>query len=363
MNWTRHSFLTFHGSRHISICTSPAFFKLLQDFTIKSKCPKTCPQKVKRRESRFSSISGLTVVKCQFVDMITEIALPPVIILLRWIWQIWGVHTVPLTALSLKYVLIPQSCSHKVFAMQRLFLTGEAETKQSQAHINTHILSVLDLGELSVCVLWFLSVLLMCRRLFCLSLSLSCSFFVCDFSGKDGWKKLDIDVRPTFHLKAGYPLSKHRTQLMNQTDRLWGVRLFLGSRGVRGAFSYRCYNKTLSLLLSLLLSPVIIFLYLCLIHRHWTGKRVSLVRRCVLLCVQLADWLLWFTVSDSHSWDRCSIQMYVSFMGSCPGLCPYGNRPQKPQAFSFTPSWFHSSLLFVYWVSPLLMGHSEWTSE
>ena len=75
--------------------------------------------------------------------------------------------------------------------------------------------------------------------------------------------------------------------------------------------------------------------------------------------------MVWFTVSGPHSWDRCSIQMYVSFMGSCPGLCPYSDRPQKPQAFSFARSWFHSSLLFVYWVSPLLMGYSwegKWNS-
>lgn len=111
--------------------------------------------------------------------------------------------------------LLPQSV-----ATQRLFLTANAETKQPQAHINTHVhththtFSVLDLGELSVCVLCFLSISLMRRRLFCLS--------VCDFSGKDGWKKLDIDVRPTFHLEAGYPLSKHRTLLTNESDRKTG---------------------------------------------------------------------------------------------------------------------------------------------
>lgn len=89
---------------------------------------------------------------------------------------------------------------------------GNAETKQSHARIKpAHILLALDLGELSVRVLWFLSVSLMRRRLFCLSSD-------CDLSGKDGWKTLDGDARPTFHLGAGYPLSKHRAQLTNESD-------------------------------------------------------------------------------------------------------------------------------------------------
>jgi len=62
-----------------------------------------------------------------------------------------------------------------------------------------------------VCLLWLLSVSLMRRRLLL-------PLYVCDFSWKDGWKKLDIDVRPTFHLKAGYPLSKHKTQMTNESD-------------------------------------------------------------------------------------------------------------------------------------------------
>lgn len=48
------------------------------------------------------------------------------------------------------------------------------------------------------------------------------SLSVCDFSGKDGWKKLDVDVRPAFHLVAGYLLSKHRSQLTNESDRQTG---------------------------------------------------------------------------------------------------------------------------------------------
>lgn len=138
---------------------------------------------------------------------------------MRWIWQICAVHTVLLTSLSLKYVLIPQSCSHRV--LPRSVCSSLLTLKQNShrhtlthTYTHTHTFSVLDLGELSVCVLCFLSISLMRRRLFCLS--------VCDFSGKDGWKKLDIDVRPTFHLEAGYPLSKHRTLLTNESDRKTG---------------------------------------------------------------------------------------------------------------------------------------------
>lgn len=98
------------------------------------------------------------------------------------------------------------------------------------------------------------------------------------------------------------------------------------------------------------------------IRQQQTGQ-VQVLSGEVLLCVQLADWLVWFTVSDSRSWDRCSIQMYVSFMGSCPWLCTYSDRPQKPQTFSYARSSFHSSLLFVYQVSPLLMSHPEWMCE
>lgn len=40
-----------------------------------------------------------------------------------------------------------------------------------------------------------------------------------DFSGRYGWKNLDIDVRPSFHLESGYPQSKHKTQLTNESNR------------------------------------------------------------------------------------------------------------------------------------------------
>lgn len=103
-------------------------------------------------------------------------------------------HSLP--ELSLKYVLIPQSVVQ--------FFAGNAVT-------NAYFLSVLNLEELSVSMLWFLSVSRMRRRFL--------SFSVCEFSGKDEWKKLDIDVRPTFHPVAGYPLSKHRTQLTNESHR------------------------------------------------------------------------------------------------------------------------------------------------
>lgn len=73
----------------------------------------------------------------------------------------------------------------------------------------THILLALDLGELSTCMLWFLSDSLMCRRLFCLFLSVN--------SLERTDRKMDRDVRPTFHLEAGYPLSKHR--MTNESDR------------------------------------------------------------------------------------------------------------------------------------------------
>lgn len=123
---------------------------------------------------------------------------------------------------------------------------GNTETKQSHARIKlTHILLALDLGELSVRELWFLSVSLMRRRLFCLSSD-------CDSSGKDGWKTLDRDARPTFHLRAGYPLSKHRAQLTNESDvggseeRGW----FQGVMMCEGAFTFRHNNKALSPFLS-----------------------------------------------------------------------------------------------------------------
>lgn len=94
-------------------------------------------------------------------------------------------------------------------------------------------------------------------------------------------------VRPTFHLEAGYPLSKHRTQLTNESDgqtKLKGVWLFLGSDDVRGAFSYRCSNKALSLFLSLLLSYCRYF-DLCVKDRNWTGERFY----WQVVCVWLAD--------------------------------------------------------------------------
>jgi len=81
----------------------------------------------------------------------------------------------------------------------------------SPTHTHTHTHWALNSGELSASMLCFLSVSLMRRRLF--------SLYVCDFSWRNGWKKLDIDVRPTFHLEAGYPLSKHRTQLTNESNR------------------------------------------------------------------------------------------------------------------------------------------------
>ena len=139
-----------------------------------------------------------------------------------------AVHRVLLTAASLKYVLIQQSVGHAV-------LTCKAWTEQN-SHVNTltrtHIPLVPNLGELSVCVLWFLSVSLMRRRL------LSATS-----PGRMDGKSWTWMSGPTFHLEAGYPLSKHRTQLTNDSD-----RLFLGSDDVREAFSYSI--RALSLLLS-----------------------------------------------------------------------------------------------------------------
>lgn len=124
-----------------------------------------------------------------------------------------AVHRVLLTAASLKYVLIQQSVGHTVLTCKNSH--GNTLTR-------THIPLVPNLGELSVCVLWFLSVSLMRRRL------LSATS-----PGRMDGKSWMWMSGPTFHLEAGYPLSKHRTQLTNDSD-----RLFLGSDDVREAFSY-----------------------------------------------------------------------------------------------------------------------------
>lgn len=120
----------------------------------------------------------------------------------------------------------------------------------------------LNLEKLSGSVLCFLSVASMRRRLFCL--------YACDFSGKDGWKKLDRDVRPTFHLEEGYPLSKHSWR-MNQTDRLRGVWLFF-------LRDWWCMRGLPMWLLLLLRTKRYLFLFhlcrfMCFVM-NWTGKRL-----------------------------------------------------------------------------------------
>lgn len=57
---------------------------------------------------------------------------------------------------------------------------------------------------------------------------------VCLFFFFSGWKKLDIDVRASFHLEAGYPLSKHQGQLTNEShsDKGPGGGCFLGTADV-----------------------------------------------------------------------------------------------------------------------------------
>lgn len=77
------------------------------------------------------------------------------------------------------------------------------------------------------------------------------SLCVYDFSGRDGWKKLEIDVRPTFHLVSGYPLSKHKTQLTNESggQAQRSKAVFKGVMMYEGACSYRCCDRALSLFL------------------------------------------------------------------------------------------------------------------
>lgn len=215
----------------------------------------------------------------------------------------------------------------------------------SLRQIQTHriIPWALNLEKLSGSVLCFLSVSSMCRRLFCL--------YACDFSGKDGWKKLDKDVRPTFLLEAGYPLSKH-SWIMNQTGRHRGVRLFFkGVMMYEGPADVTVTTKCYLFLFHLFLCCRLI----CFVT-NWTGKRlhgwVARPSVCPL------GWV--FGVVYGQWLSQLQQVLCAHVCGSCLELCPYCNQPQKPQAFSSAASWIHISLLFACRVSLLLTGHSVW---
>lgn len=132
----------------------------------------------------------------------------------------------------------------------------------------------------------------------------------------DGWKKLSTDVRPTFHLTPWYLLSKHRTWLINesdwQTQRSMVILLFMEVMYER--FPRAASNKKKPQLHFCLCFYVVIKQTQTVQMRRVTAELAFLAARpCPV-------GRLFGVVSDSHSPDRCSIRMSVSFMGSCPGV-------------------------------------------
>lgn len=155
----------------------------------------------------------------------------------------------------------------------------------AQTDTPVHMHTAFNLGELSVCVcaLFFISV----ADAWEAPLSLS------GFSGKEWWKKLDMDVRATLHLDAGYPLSKHRTQLANESDQ---------QTQKQGSFFKGVILYEVPLQQSSVLRLIASAFILKRMRNRTCGRatRWGSVSRCACS---------WFMVSDSYSRDRCSTEM------------------------------------------------------
>lgn len=169
------------------------------------------------------------------------------------------------------------------------------------------------------------------------------------FSGKEWWKKLDMDVRATLHLDAGYPLSKHRTQLANESDQ----QTHSEKQGcfLREWYCTRCLcNKALSF----------VWLLVLLFWKEWEIGHVGGLRAEVACpAVRVVGlWLVTLTVGTGAP-QRCRCFLWAAVL-SCVHIVT-SHRSHRPSAL--LPPGPHSSVLFVYRVSPLLMSHFVWTSD
>lgn len=176
---------------------------------------------------------------------------------------------------------------------------------------------------------------------------------------------MDRDVRPTFHLEAGYPLSKHRAQLTNESDRP-AQRSEAGSRErwCTGGLLIPLFWRGLALFMSLLLSHCLHF-YLCVKDRYWPvkGSRWQNGASCYVSSWQ-ADWCgLWsgtLAVGTGAPY-RCMCLLWAAVPG-CVHTAT-GHRSHRPSALLAPGS---AATMSVCWVSPLLMATlsgraSKWT--